>query len=118
MLEGTTQESHDFSHERFKKDNYIEGHYFLEFSHPEANKGMGLRLWAELVGCKPGEVTVFGDNLNDTGMFLEAGRKVAVANEHPDILLIADEIVLSNEEDGVAGYIADSVGLMRKNEVM
>ncbi|OAS16353.1 HAD family hydrolase [Paenibacillus oryzisoli] len=93
-------------HIHLVKDNYIADHYFLEFSHPEANKGMGLRLWADLVGCTTKDVTVFGDNLNDTGMFLEAGRKVAVANAHPDLLLLADEIVLSNDEDGVALYLA------------
>lgn len=93
-------------HIHLMKDNYIADHYFLEFSHPEANKGMGLRLWAELVSCTTEDVTVFGDNLNDTGMFLEAGCKVAVANAHPDLKLLADEVVLSNDEDGVAVYIA------------
>ena len=104
-------------HIHLMRDNYIEGHYFLEFSHPEANKQMGVRLWAELVGCSSEDVTVFGDNLNDIGMFLEAGRKVAVANAHPDILLLADEIVASHDEDGVAAYIASRVGGMRVNEV-
>ncbi len=104
-------------HIHLMKDNYIAGHYFLEFSHPEANKQMGLRLWVELVGCTSEEVTVFGDNLNDTGMFLEAGRKVAVANAHPEILQMADEIVVSNDEDGVAVYIAACMDGMRMNEV-
>ncbi|KRE59643.1 HAD family hydrolase [Paenibacillus sp. Soil750] len=104
-------------HIHLMKDNYIAGHYFLEFSHPEANKQMGLRLWAELVGCTSEDVTVFGDNLNDTGMFLEAGRKVAVANAHPEILLLADEIVVSNDEDGVAVYIAACIDRMHVNEV-
>lgn len=92
------------------KDNYIADHYFLEFSHPEANKQIGMRLWAELVGCSSEEVTVFGDNLNDKGMFLEAGRKVAVANAHPEIMMLADEIAANNDEDGVATYIAACLG--------
>lgn len=104
-------------HIHLMKDNYIEDHYFLEFSHPEANKQMGLRLWGELVGCMSEEVTVFGDNLNDTGMFLEAGRKVAMANAHPEILLMADEIVMSNDEDGVAVYIAACIEGTRVDEV-
>jgi Cof subfamily protein (haloacid dehalogenase superfamily) len=104
-------------HIHLMKDNYIAGHYFLEFSHPEANKQMGLRLWADLVGCTSEDVTVFGDNLNDTGMFLEAGRKVAVANAHPEILLLADEIVESNDEDGVALFIAARTSGISVNEV-
>ncbi|MNW08813.1 putative phosphatase YwpJ [compost metagenome] len=78
---------------------------------------MGLRLWAELVGCTSEDVTVFGDNLNDTRMFLEAGRKVAVANAHPEILLLADEIVMSNDEDGVAVYIAACIDGTHVHEV-
>jgi Cof subfamily protein (haloacid dehalogenase superfamily) len=96
-------------HVHLTKDNYIVDHYFLEFSHPEANKQIGLRLWAELVGCSSEEVTVFGDNLNDRGMFLEAGHKVAVANAHPEIIVLADEIIRSNDEDGVSSYIAARV---------
>ncbi|MDR6549823.1 HAD-IIB family hydrolase [Paenibacillus qinlingensis] len=104
-------------HIHLMKDNYIEGHYFLEFSHREANKQMGLRLWAALVGCASEDVTAFGDNLNDTGMFLEAGYKVAVANAHPDLLQMADEIAGSNDEDGVAAYIAARSGGLGVNEV-
>lgn len=93
-------------HVHLMKDNYIENHYFLEFSHLKANKREGLRLWAKHVGCTPADITVFGDNLNDIGMFQAAGCKIAVANAHPEILGMADEIVPSNEEDGVANYIA------------
>lgn len=100
-------------HTHLMKDNYIENHYFLEFSHPKANKQEGLCLWAKHVGCTPADVTVFGDNLNDVGMFLAAGCKVAVANAHPEIVGMADEIVQSNEEDGVANYIA---GRLKENE--
>lgn len=92
-------------HVHMMKDNYIENHYFLEFSHPQANKQEGLLLWAKHVGCEPGNITVFGDNLNDVGMFLAAGRKVAVENAHSEILGMADEVVSNNDQDGVAAYV-------------
>lgn len=92
-------------HIHLMKDNYINNHYFLEFSHPLANKQEGLALWAKAVGCSPADVTVFGDNLNDVGMFLAGGCKIAVANAHSDILKMADDIVQSNDHDGVANYI-------------
>jgi Cof subfamily protein (haloacid dehalogenase superfamily) len=92
-------------HIHLMKDNYINNHYFLEFSHPKANKQEGLAIWAKAVGCSPAEVTVFGDNLNDAGMFLTGGIKIAVANAHSDILKMADVIVQSNDQDGVANYI-------------
>ena len=56
-------------HTHLMKDLYIADHYFLEFSHFMANKQEGLLLWSKLVGCDPTEVTVFGDNLNDIGLF-------------------------------------------------
>ncbi|TXK68934.1 HAD family hydrolase [Paenibacillus sp. N3.4] len=51
------------------------------------------------------EVTVFGDNLNDLGTFNAGVYKVVVANAHPDIRMLPDLIVQSNDEDGVARYI-------------
>ncbi|RXZ82994.1 haloacid dehalogenase [Paenibacillaceae bacterium] len=93
-------------HVHFMRDPYIKDHFFLEFSHPAANKKEGLKKWAALVGCQPADITVFGDNLNDLGMFEAAGTKVAVANAHPDLLRIATHVTGSNDDAGVAAYIA------------
>jgi 5-amino-6-(5-phospho-D-ribitylamino)uracil phosphatase len=99
----------DMVHIHFMKDSYIKDHYFLEFSHPKANKQEGLNTWADLVGCQSADVTVLGDQLNDRGMFLAAGIKIAVANAHPQILEMADQITASNDEDGVANYISEQL---------
>lgn len=101
----------DQIHMNLMKDNYIKDHYFLEISHPRANKKDGLLLWARLVGCDPSEVTVFGDNLNDAGMFEAAGFRVAVANAHPNLLQQADHVAGPNDEDGVACYVKTVLGL-------
>ncbi len=93
-------------HMHFMKDYYIENHYFLEVSHPKANKREGLLIWARLVGIEPSQVTVFGDNPNDMGMFEQAGTAVAVSNAHPQLQAIADSIIESNEEDAVARYLS------------
>jgi 5-amino-6-(5-phospho-D-ribitylamino)uracil phosphatase len=103
-------------HYHLMKDQYIEDHYFLEISHAKANKKEGLRMWAELVGCKPEEVTVFGDNLNDTGMFEIAGNRVAVANAHPDLFELSTHTVPCNDDDGVAQYIEGIVSYPRTVE--
>jgi Cof subfamily protein (haloacid dehalogenase superfamily) len=93
------------------KDAYIEQHYFLEFSHRKANKNEGLKLWAGLMNCSPAEVTVFGDNLNDLGMFEAAGTSVAVSNANPQLLEKADLVGESNDLDGVAKYILEVLGI-------
>ena len=48
------------------------------------------------------DVVAFGDMPNDLEMLAWAGHGVAVANAHPDVLAVADEVTLSNDEDGVA----------------
>lgn len=89
----------------FMKDNYIENHYFLELNSPKVNKREGLIRWCKLVGCEPEEVTVFGDNLNDIGLFAMSGVKIAVSNANIALRAEADKVINSNEEDGVANYI-------------
>ena len=48
---------------------------------------------------------VFGDMPNDLGLFACSGWACAVANAHPLVLQAADEIVPSNDDDGVARTI-------------
>ena len=48
------------------------------------------------------EVWAFGDMPNDIPMLEWAGRAHAVANAHPDVVAVADEVIGSNDEDGVA----------------
>lgn len=50
----------------------------------------------------PAQVWAFGDMLNDVPMLRWAGRAHAVANAHQEVLDLADEVVPSNDEDGVA----------------
>ena len=92
-------------HIHFMQDGYLDA-YFLEFSHPQANKRDGLQAWCRYVGCEPADVTVFGDQLNDIGMFETAGRRVAVSNADTRLIALADHITSTNDDDGVARYIA------------
>lgn len=95
----------DEIHLHFTKDTYLQDDYFLEISHPHANKEEAMKAWASLVGCSPSHVTVFGDNLNDIGLFRGAGKKLAVANAHQELQVVASEMIGTNDQDGVAKYI-------------
>ncbi|MYV41288.1 HAD hydrolase family protein, partial [Streptomyces sp. SID1328] len=44
----------------------------------------------------------FGDMPNDIPMFQWAAHGVAMAGAHPELKAVADEVTLSNEDDGVA----------------
>ena len=47
---------------------------------------------------------------NDLPMLAWAGRAVAVANAHPEVLAVADEVTASNDDDGVALVLERLVG--------
>ncbi|WP_210581109.1 HAD family hydrolase [Streptomyces sp. GESEQ-4] len=65
-------------------------------------KATGLALAAEHLGLGPGQTVAFGDMPNDIPMFDWAAHGVAMANAHPELKAVADEITLSNEDDGIA----------------
>jgi Cof subfamily protein (haloacid dehalogenase superfamily) len=75
---------------------------FLEFAHPEVNKGAGLTFIAERLGFTAAETVACGDGENDRELLDWAGFGVAVANAHPDILSRADLVVPDVEHEGVA----------------
>ena len=79
---------------------------YVEICPANVNKGTGLAVVAEAVGVDPQDVLVFGDMPNDLPMFAWAGwSRVAVQNAHPTVLAVADEVTLTNDEDGVAVYL-------------
>jgi hydroxymethylpyrimidine pyrophosphatase-like HAD family hydrolase len=53
-------------------------------------------------GCGAEATVVFGDMPNDLPLFGWAGWACVVANSHPAVLEVADEVVPSNDDDGVA----------------
>ncbi|MEU1692925.1 HAD family hydrolase [Streptomyces hirsutus] len=65
-------------------------------------KATGLALAAEHLGLEPGRTVAFGDMPNDIPMFDWAAHGVAMANAHPELKAVADEVTTSNEDDGVA----------------
>jgi hydroxymethylpyrimidine pyrophosphatase-like HAD family hydrolase len=60
--------------------------------------------------CPPQETVAFGDMPSDLPLFEWARWACAVANAHPLVLEAADQIVPSNDEDGVAVTIHELLG--------
>ncbi|MGW4435748.1 HAD family hydrolase [Streptomyces sp. NPDC004596] len=65
-------------------------------------KATGLALAADRLGITAGRALAFGDMPNDIPMFDWVGHGVAMANAHPELKAVADEVTTSNEDDGVA----------------
>jgi len=79
---------------------------YVEITAPGVDKGTGLARVASATGIGPADALVFGDMPNDIPMFRWAGwRRVAVANAHPELLALADEVTASNDADGVAAWL-------------
>ncbi len=76
--------------------------HFLEFAHPDVNKGSGLTFLAERLGFTPEQTVACGDGENDRELLDWAGFGVAVANAHEEILARADLVVPDVEHEGVA----------------
>ena len=55
-------------------------------------------------------MVAFGDEFNDHEMLQWAGHAVAMANAHPATRDLADEVTLSNLDDGVAVVIERLLG--------
>ncbi|MEU6278794.1 Cof-type HAD-IIB family hydrolase [Streptomyces sp. NPDC047028] len=65
-------------------------------------KAAGLALAAAHLGLAAERAVAFGDMPNDIPMFEWAGHGVAMANAHPELKAVADEVTSSNEDDGIA----------------
>jgi Cof subfamily protein (haloacid dehalogenase superfamily) len=81
-----------------------------EISAPGVTKATGLAAVAARHGVGPEDVVVFGDMPNDIAAFdwvrEGGGRAVAMAHAHPDLLAAATDVTCSNEDDGVARFLA------------
>ena len=78
------------------------------------DKATGLTFLCEQLGVDAADVVAFGDEFNDHEMLQWAGHAVAMSNAHPATRDLADEVTLSNLDDGVAVVIerllADGAG--------
>ena len=89
----------------FYRDTYDTSVYYLEMCSDKASKAGGIRYLREHFGYD--EIHCFGDNTNDIPMFLEADCKYAVSNAVDELKAYADEMIGSNDENGVAMKIKE-----------
>jgi Cof subfamily protein (haloacid dehalogenase superfamily) len=79
--------------------------YYLDITHPLANKGVALSALAEILAVPVGEIAVIGDSGNDIAMFERSGLSIAMGNASPAVQARADLVTDSNDEDGFAKAI-------------
>lgn len=99
----------DTFHFKLSPENYT-GDYFLTIVHPLGDKAHALQKVCEYLKRDLSDVTVFGDSINDIGMFKLAGVSLAVSNALNETKAVADTVLPhSNDEDAVAHYLKSTM---------
>ncbi|KAG0360345.1 hypothetical protein BGZ54_009595 [Gamsiella multidivaricata] len=81
------------------------GNYFLEIAAAGVSKGLGLSKYCEANAIPAQGVVAFGDLLNDAEMLQFAGLGLCMGNGHPEMKALADRVIGTNTEDGLAQEI-------------
>ena len=76
--------------------------YYLDVTHPQANKGSVVRRLSEMLGVPTAEIATIGDGPNDVLMFAQSGFSIAMGNSGPDVQRMARRVTASNEQEGFA----------------
>lgn len=76
--------------------------YYLDVTHPDANKGFVARYLAKQYGLEEGAIATIGDMPNDVLMFARSGLSIAMGNADPQVKRCARRVTASNEEEGFA----------------
>lgn len=88
--------------------NYLNGGWH-RLSLKGANKFNGILEFLKIVDGKLNEVAAFGDDFGDMEMIEKCGVGVAMKNSQKEVLSIAKNITLSNDEDGCAYFVENNL---------
>jgi Cof subfamily protein (haloacid dehalogenase superfamily) len=76
--------------------------YYLDVTHPDANKGTVVMTLSKLLSIPPSEIATIGDMPNDVLMFRKGGLSIAMGNASPQVQAKADRVTDSYADEGFA----------------
>ncbi len=76
--------------------------YYLDVTHPDANKGSVALYLAKRYGLSTTEIATIGDMPNDVLMFAHSGLSIAMGNADSQVQRAARRVTDTNENDGFA----------------
>jgi Cof subfamily protein (haloacid dehalogenase superfamily) len=76
--------------------------YYLDVTHPQANKGAVVETLCRLLKVRPEEIATLGDMPNDVLMFVKSGFSVAMGNASDEVKSKASATTDSYEDEGFA----------------
>ena len=89
----------------YQTDLYT-GRFWLEIMPATAGKANAIKTLKDMLSCD--KLVCFGDGRNDISMFNLCDEKYAVANAVDELKEIATDIIDSNNNDGVAKWLAEN----------
>ena len=79
--------------------------YYLDVTHPQANKGAVVGYLSEKLGIPKDEIATIGDSENDVTMFKQGGFAIAMGNADKETQAQADVVVADCDSEGFAEAI-------------
>jgi Cof subfamily protein (haloacid dehalogenase superfamily) len=79
--------------------------YYLDVTHPDANKGMVVRFESRFLGVPLEQVATIGDMPNDVLMFGVGGTSIAMGNASAEVQASAQHVTTSNTDEGFANAV-------------
>jgi Cof subfamily protein (haloacid dehalogenase superfamily) len=76
--------------------------YYLDVTHPNANKGTVVTTLSKLLNVPPEQFVTIGDMPNDVLMFRKSGFSIAMGNASDEVKAQASAVTDSNENEGFA----------------
>ncbi len=76
--------------------------YYLDVTHPQANKGGVVLALSEQLGIPVAEIATIGDSENDVTMFKAGGYAIAMGNADAETQAEADVVVADCDSEGFA----------------
>ncbi|MDE3082525.1 MAG: HAD family phosphatase [Acidobacteriota bacterium] len=83
--------------------------YFLDVTHPDANKGQVVTYLSQRYGIEPARIATIGDMHNDVAMFEAAGLSIAMGNADDAVQRAAHHVTTSNVEEGFANAVNEFI---------
>jgi|SRR5713226_5577075 len=83
--------------------------YYLDVTHPQANKGGVVLAMSKLLNIPAEEVATIGDMPNDVLMFEKSGVSIAMGNASSEVQASATYVTSTNEQEGFARAIEEVV---------
>ena len=80
--------------------------YYLDVTHPRANKGEVVKYLAQRYSLSIGEIATIGDQPNDVLMFAHSGLSIAMGNADAQVQRCARRVTDTNEANGFAAAVS------------